>query len=1599
LISGATTATYTLVAADAGKYVSVKVTAINSMGSASRWSASTVDVAGLPVNAIAPLVTGTATASQVLTVSNGTWSESPTTFTYQWLRCTAVQIAANAAPGECTPISGATANTYTLTVADAAGFIVAAVTATNANGSVGKWSASTVAVDALLSPVNTSEPKLLGKAEIDGSLTLAIGLWSGSPTSYSYQWFACDEAMTASSELSDSCYELEFETSWGYVPDESDAGKYLLAEVTARNSTGSTTTYSATSAMVPGLPVLLNPPEIRGTSLVGESLGVDEGYWDYWNEFDHETDYQWLRCDQASEFSLEFPDSCEPIMFENNSEYWVTDKDEGNYIVVAVTASNNIGSAVAYSASTSMVEYGLLVSGYVSTDNTGDPVPFATISFQNLNNWRQSGSAYTDEYGYFEVTLNSGDYVVSLNSQIDDLVSGPLPSGSWELADVYSITDESELNLAVQRSGSVTGCIYGAYSEEYYGIYAWQLGTTGGLGLWQQSLDGNWVQVASQEDGFGFRLPSIGDMDPRLCLEYTLDGVAPGAYKMFVGDPGEQEPLHERMWYGNATTPELGEWIVVESGEETILSDVELTLNPGAPLSKAPVVTRTVTADDGVRLSWTKPQSVSPILGYQGQSQCGYAGDGWIMMGADSLEIDLASYIGTYYSPTVCSFTVQAITTSGHGYTGITTWSDGTTTQGPDLTVFDVTATGFNVIAEAVAAGANSYWAILSGEGVDRDQASIIGHLTEEEGLHSIGDPYAIEYTGLVPGKTYTLSVASRHDFDGFTNWKTMTVTLRNAPTNTVAPVITGTARVANPLTVSAGTWTDSPTSFTYDWLRCREASTVSIVKPATCVSPYSMDESEFFTSYPLGKEDAGYFMVAAVSAENEYGVATVYTASTQAIAGLPVNTVAPALTGTARYKQTLTASRGTWIESPIAYTYQWYKCEESSVVASVKPGTCELVPGARSSRYPTKVKDLGYFFVAAVTARNSIGSATRWSASSLAVAGLPVNTVAPTVSGEARIGSEMTLSIGTWTESPTSYAYQWFQCDEATTVSSVEPDACYAIDGATSWRYEVDVADAGMFLVAEVTARNALGSAVRYSASSAEVAGLPVPVIPPEIYGAPITDLSLSVGTGSWSEEPSEFDYQWLRCTNVSEATSSFPESCDPILFETESHYFVQDSDEGMFIVAAITAINGVGSRVTYTASTGEIDYGVLVFGQVSAADTGEAVAFTSLNFQNVGNWRSSGFASTDEFGYFETRLSAGDYRISLDTQDETLVDGFLPNGNWDLADVYSISEDGELNLTVQRAGAVTGSIVSSVDGGLTGDATVSLWTQSPNGSWVQTGWYEFIDEPGLFTFSGVAPGTYKMFFGQAWNATRPLQMGWYGNASTPESSPDIVVTSGEILDLSAVTLSPVTASPPAAAPTVTTVLLPSGDIRISWTKPTSNSPVLGYNLGIGCGWSGDGLTVMGADTLEVVLGWWTVPGRSQACVASVVPFTTNGDGYRGSAIWSSNTSIEGPALTVSNVTSSGFSVTAQTRSSDGDAYAFLVSGEVPIGNRAGEVTGDLEPGAPFTDTYAGLIPGKTYTVSVTSRYGTNYDMSGWSTTTVTLPLVAARSQIRARR
>ena len=195
--------------------------------------------AAAPVNTAPPTISGTTTVGQTLTASNGTWSNSPTSFAYQWLRC-------NGGGNNCGAVANGTQQTYTLVGADAGHTLRVKVTATNADGSASAQSAQTAVVAPLSStaaPKNTAPPTISGTPKVGQALTASPGSWSGNPTSFAYEWQDCNVDAAV-------CTNIAGATGTTYGVRLSDLGFRLRVVVTAKNDKGSATATSAPTAVV-----------------------------------------------------------------------------------------------------------------------------------------------------------------------------------------------------------------------------------------------------------------------------------------------------------------------------------------------------------------------------------------------------------------------------------------------------------------------------------------------------------------------------------------------------------------------------------------------------------------------------------------------------------------------------------------------------------------------------------------------------------------------------------------------------------------------------------------------------------------------------------------------------------------------------------------------------------------------------------------------------------------------------------------------------------------------------------------------------------------------------------------------------------------------------------------------------------------------------------------------------------------------------------------------------------------------------------------------------------------------------------------------------
>ncbi len=101
-----------------------------------------------------------------------------------------------------------------------------------------------------------------------------------------------------------------------------------------------------------------------------------------------------------------------------------------------------------------------------------------------------------------------------------------------------------------------------------------------------------------------------------------------------------------------------------------------------------------------------------------------------------------------------------------------------------------------------------------------------------------------------------------------------------------------------------------------------------------------------------------------------------------------------------------------------------------------------------------------------------------------------PTKTAPPTISGTAQQGQRLTESHGSWSNSPTSYSYQWEDCDSS-------GGSCSAISGARSQTYTLTAGDVGHTIRVQETASNAGGpSSPATSNATTAVKGLPRPTV-----------------------------------------------------------------------------------------------------------------------------------------------------------------------------------------------------------------------------------------------------------------------------------------------------------------------------------------------------------------------------------------------------------------------------------------------------------------------------------------------------------------------
>ena len=329
-----------------------RVRAINSHG-ASEWSEygwvpqtdgpSAWKNVPEPTNVAAtgvPTISGTVETGETLTADVSGISDDNgldrVRFHYQWIRSDGTTD---------TDISGATDASHTLTDSDSGNAMKVRVSFTDRQGFAETLTSAATVVVPEPTPQNSpasGQPTISGTAQAGETLT---GNTSGiadedglDNVSFSYQWMADDADIAGA-------------TGASYTLTDSDQGKTIKVRVSFTDDAGNQ--EKLTSAATVAVEAITNreatgSPRIAGMAEVGQSLGIVRwgsiiNIWDENGMRNATLSYQWIRNDGTTDSD---------ILDATGTSYTLLDADEGKYIKVRVSFTDDEGNPEEVTSST-----------------------------------------------------------------------------------------------------------------------------------------------------------------------------------------------------------------------------------------------------------------------------------------------------------------------------------------------------------------------------------------------------------------------------------------------------------------------------------------------------------------------------------------------------------------------------------------------------------------------------------------------------------------------------------------------------------------------------------------------------------------------------------------------------------------------------------------------------------------------------------------------------------------------------------------------------------------------------------------------------------------------------------------------------------------------------------------------------------------------------------------------------------------------------------------------------------------------------------------------------------------------------------------------
>ncbi len=410
-------------------------------------------------------------------------------------------------------------------------------------------------------------------------------------------------------------------------------------------------------------------------------------------------------------------------------------------------------------------------------------------------------------------------------------------------------------------------------------------------------------------------------------------------------------------------------------------------------------------------------------------------------------------------------------------------------------------------------------------------------------------------------------------------------------------------------------------TGTSYQWYRCSGSSPIGAATSLASACSSGAITGATSATYQFTTYDVGFFILAAETATNDAGSATVYSASTStAIIGTaPTSPTGQALAGMGTLSVAL-SSFGSWTAtpSPTSYTVTWYRCNMSSPssAGTTLPSGCSAI--ASGTTYPASTTastvvytygsaDVGNFLLAGIQAYNGLSAnVTGYTASTTSkVADVaPAIKSVPVMSGTAAVGDTLSVSAGAWSGLPTpTISYVWWLCPSnpnqssgvVVTAGTAEPSAmssasCSSSGTSTAPSYAPTAL--GDYVIAQVIATNSVNSASYFTAQAGPLSsasfGTGTVTIAAGNNGSYTSSVSFTGGT----TQPT-LAYIWEDCTGtVSQQTS--PQSSNTTgcstatgLTAAASTYVTVSADMSKYLDLVVKATIGTASTYVWSATS----------------------------------------------------------------------------------------------------------------------------------------------------------------------------------------------------------------------------------------------------------------------------------------------------------------------------------------------------------------------------------------------------------------------------